>query len=366
MEQENNKKTKIMIIIIIILSIISMALIIKENKQEEIINIQNDTELYEKLNELMTEREYNEYAIKVINTFIPDYQKIFTNNEIYKLFTKVSSITINPYDPENPDLSHTNRAYNSSGNIVVNCFEGELDNDGNMDGLRWLLTHEIMHSLGSFPDTFTDNSFGISTINRNGLLEEGLADSIADQVKGVEEENRFAIKKEETFKMYPVNNDYAIDDYDATHTYTLHGNVISLFKYIGCYDEVIDANINKSFDELKVCMSNNVTNGEEYFEELFKLLNEINVFIEYPNTFLTKEEALEQYEDYLLDDLDKLLEFIENNNIYDLIKEYEILSSKIINNKIDETYSICDFYKTNVILYSDDGINYKSDINCDI
>lgn len=49
-----------------------------------------------------------------------------------------------------------------------------------------------------------------------------------------------------------------------------------------------------------------------------------------------------------------------------IIKEYEILSSKIINNKIDETYSICDFYKTNVILYSDDGINYKSDINCDI
>ena len=48
-----------MIIIIIILSVISMALIIKEKKQEEIINIQNDTELYEKLNELMIEREYN-------------------------------------------------------------------------------------------------------------------------------------------------------------------------------------------------------------------------------------------------------------------------------------------------------------------
>ena len=118
----------------------------------------SDDELYTKLNELMKQREYNEYAIKVINSFIKDYQKLFSNNEIYNLFSNVTKIVLNPYDPKYPNLSHTNRAYNAGGSIVVNCFEGELDNDKNWDGLKWLLTHEIIHSLGEFPEEQTEGS----------------------------------------------------------------------------------------------------------------------------------------------------------------------------------------------------------------
>ena len=333
-------------------------------ESEETI-VLSDSELYDKLDELMITRNYNSYAINVIKSFIPDYQKLFTNNEIYDLFLKVSKITLNPYDPANPNLSKTDRAYNAGGNIVVNCFEGELDNNKNWDGLKWLLTHEIIHSLGDFPSTYIEGSFELSIYNRNSLLEEGLADSIAHFVKGTQHNNKFALKKQDDFMMYRVEDDYTINEnFNATHTYTFSGNVISIFKYIGCYDEIIHSNINGNFDELKVCMSKNVKDGEKYFYELFKLINQIYLYTEYPNTFNSKEVTLQKYKEYEINQQNDLIDFISNNNLNDLVIKYSVLASTIINNKIDNSYSICEFYKNNIIFYSEDGKTYKKNLTC--
>ncbi|MBQ4584023.1 MAG: InlB B-repeat-containing protein [Bacilli bacterium] len=320
----------------------------------------SDTQLNSQLNQLMQEREYNSYAIKVINSFIPDYQKIFTNNEIYNLFYNVTKITLNPYDPQQPNLSHTDRAYNAGGYIVVNCFEGELDNDKNWDGLRWLLTHEIIHSLGEFPAEEAEGSFGVSITLRNRLLEEGLADSIANFVKGTAHDNKFAIKSQNYFAMYRVDSNYNIkENEEINHTYTISGNIINNFKYIGCYDELIHANIDSSFNGLKNCMSNNVKNGEEYYNKLFKIINNIYIYTEYPNNFYTKDDLNDKYS-YNTD----IMDFINNNNLNDLLIEYADLSAEIINNKIDNTYSICDFYKNNAIFYSKGNNEYKSNLIC--
>lgn len=335
----------------------------KWKESNEISNNElSDDELYTKLNELMKQKGYNEYAIKVINSFIKDYQKLFSNNEIYNLFSNVTKIVLNPYDPKQPNLSHTDRAYNASGSIIVNCFEGELDNDKNWDGLKWLLTHEIIHSLGNFPSEQTEGSYETSIWTRNSLLEEGLADSIAHFVKGTDHNNKFAIKKQDDFKMYRVDSNYKVLENDeVNHTYTISGNVISVFKYIGCYDEIIHANINNSFKDLKTCMSNNVKNGNIYFDKLFENINKIYLYIGYPNQFYSKTELIERYKYY---NDSKLKEFIENNNLNDLLIEYANLSSEIINNKIDNTYSICDFYKNNVIFYNLDNNGYKTNLNC--
>lgn len=320
----------------------------------------SDTQLNSELNKLMQEREYNSYAIKVINSFIPDYQKIFTNNQIYNLFYNVTKITLNPYDPQQPNLSQTDRAYNANGNIVINCFEGELDNDNNWDGLKFLLTHEIIHSLGQFPEEELNGAYYTPIWVRNYLLEEGLADSIALFVKGTDHDNKFAIKSQNDFAMYRVDSNYNIkESEEINHTYTISGNIISNFKYIGCYDELIQANIDSSFKDLKKCMSNNVKNGEEYYNKLFKTINNIYIYTEYPNNFYTKEDLNVKYS-YNED----LINFINNNNLNDLLIEYADLSAEIINNKIDNTYSICDFYKNNVIFYSKGNNEYKSNLAC--
>ena len=298
--------------------------------------------------------------INVINSFIPDYQEFFTKNEIYNLFNNVTKITLNPYDPQQPDLSYTDRAYNADGDIVVNCFEGELDNDNNWDGLKWLLTHEIIHSLGEFPEEEIKGTYDTPIWVRNNLLEEGLADSIAHFVKGTEHDNKFAIKNQEDFKMYRVDSSYNVyENQETNHTYTISGNIINNFKYIGCYDELIHANINSSFKDLKKCMIKNVKNGEEYYNKLFKIINNIYIYIEYPNTFYTKEDLNKKY-NYN----SELTKFINNDNLNELLIEYSNLSAEIINNKTDNTYSICDFYKNNVILYSSNNNEYKTNLNC--
>ncbi|MBQ7141380.1 MAG: hypothetical protein IJO32_07770 [Bacilli bacterium] len=334
-------------------------------EKNEIETLISNEELMRKINELMKDNDYNEYAIRVINSFIPDYQQLFTNNEIYELFKKVKKITINPYDPNNPNLSDTDRAYNADGNITINCFENELVDDQNWDGLRWLLTHEIMHSLGEFPYTFIDGSFNESVFVRNDLLEEGLADSIAHYVKKTEHQNRFAIKEQNEFMMFRVDNNYDVDERKINnHTYTIAGNIINIFKYVGCYDEIIDANINSDFSSLKTCVTENVKNGEVYFDKLFKLINEIHLYVRYPNTFLSKNDLINEYNKYNFSQKEKIIDFINNNNLNNLLIKYSKLAAEIINNKIDNTYSICDFYKNNVIFYSVDGYTYKSDINC--
>lgn len=372
--KENKNKYFILVIIILILVLILLNLLNnnknpnKENKTDNTttINLENDMsdeELYKKLNTLMRKKKYNEYAIKVINTFIPDYKKLFENKEIYNLFKNINSITLNPYNPEEPNLSHTDRAYNADGNIIVNCFEGELENDNNLDGLRWLLTHEIMHSLGSFPETNTKDSFDISIMTRNSFLEEGLADSIAHFVKGTEHDTKFGLKIEEKFIMYEVTDTFEVnEERDVSYSYGIGGNVINLFKYIGCYDEIIESNINSSFKSLKQCTIQNVIDGEKYYNELFKILNKIYLYFDYPNTFLTQEQALEKYKDYEYELLDIL---IKNNSLNELVIEYAKISTNIINNKKDETYSICDFYNSNAILYKENNSEkYINEINC--
>ena len=314
-----------------------------------------DDELYSKLQTLMNERYYNSYAIKVINSLISDYQKLFTNEEIYNLFSKVKRVRLNPYNPDYPDLSHTKRAYNSGGSIVINCFEGELDNDSNWDGLRWLLTHEIMHSLGDFPEV-KDSEYGYVNYVKRALLEEGLADSIADFVNGTNYDTKFAISNQSEFAMYKVNDDYTVSvNYNINHTYTLYGSFINVFKYVGCYDEVIDSITYKSFDNLKVCMKKNVNNGEYYYNKLFEYLNLMSFYVIYPNTFYSQDEAISKYPNEAM---------IKNNNLNNIVINYSKLTAEIINNKIDTTYSVCDYKKHAAIFYSEDGINFKTNLNC--
>lgn len=311
------------------------------------------------LNDMMEKNEYNDYAIRVINSFIPDYQKLFNNYEIYKLFHSVSCITINPYNPDNPNLSQDNRAFNAGGNIVINCFENELENDSNWDGLRWLLTHEIMHSLGDFPYTYSKISDSdVSVMVRNLLLEEGLADSIANFVKHTNHNTCFAIIKQKEFRMYEIKENYQVElNSNINHTYTLSGNVVNLFKYIGCYDELIHANIHSDFDILKKAMGEKVINGEEYFDELFELLNTIYLYMEYPNTFNTQEKVLLNNKSN-----ENLVDILENSNLNDLLIQYAKLSAEIINNKIDKTYNMSEIKENNLILYSEDGINFKTNL----
>jgi len=334
------------------------------NNEESIMNESyimglSDEQFLILLNDMMKEKEYNQYAIRVINSFIPDYRKLFDNYEIYNLFHSISCITINPYDPDNPDLSHDNRAFNAGGSIVINCFENELENDSNWDGLRWLLTHEIMHSLGEFPYTYskisgTEVSVGV----RDRLLEEGLADSIAHFVKHTDHKTCFAVIKQKDFKMYEIGNNYQVDlNSNINHTYTLSGNVINLFKYIGCYDELIHSNINSDFDTLRKTMGEKVVNGEKYFDELFELLNTMYLYMEYPNTFNTQETVLLNNKSD-----ENLVNIIKNNNLNDLLIQYAKLSAEIINNKIDKTYTMSEIKANNLILYSEDGVNFKTNI----
>lgn len=326
--------------------------------ENEVMGLSNE-QFLKLLNNMMEKNGYNKYAVRVINSFITDYQELFNNYEIYKLFHSVSCITINPYDPDNPNLSEYNRAYNAGGDITVNCFENELENDSNWDGLRWLLTHEIMHSLGDFPYTCSEISNSeVSVAIRNMLLEEGLADSIAHFVKGTEHNTRFAVIKQEEFIMYEIGENYQVDlNSNINHAYNLSGNVINLFKYIGCYDEIIHANINSDFSALKKAMGEKVVNGEKYFDELFELLNTMYLYIEYPNTFNNQETVI------LNNELDEhLVNIIKNNNLNELVIQYAKLSAEIINNRIDKTYDISEFKENNLILYSEDGINFKTDL----
>lgn len=205
---------------------------------------------------IMIARKYNEYAIRLIKSLLPDYKELFNNYEIYNIFNQVGGITLNPYDPQNPNLSKEKRAYSSGGKITINCFENELENDSNWDGLRWLLTHEIMHSLGEFPNTYnTISNSKVSVKVRNRLLEEGLADSIAYFVRKKDNYNRFGVIKEEEFKMYSLNIYGQVDfNSEITHTYTFSGNIINLFKYIGCYNELIRANMDSDFEQLRKAM----------------------------------------------------------------------------------------------------------------
>lgn len=322
---------------------------------EDISKEMTNDELYSKLQTLMKERNYNSYAIKVINSFIGDYQKLFTNEEIYNLFLKVKRVRLNPYNPNYPNLSHTKRAYNSNGSIVINCFDGELDNDSNWDGLRWLLTHEIMHSLGSFPED-KDSEYSYVTYVKGALLEEGLVDSIAHFVKGTNYDTKFAINNQSEFVMYKVNDDYTVSvDSNVSHTYTLYGSFINVFKYVGCYDETIDSITYTSFDNLKACMKKNVNNGEYYYNKLFEYLNLMSFYVKYPNTFYSQDEAISKYPNEIA---------IKNNNLNNIVINYSKLTADIMNNKIDTTYSVCDYKKNAAIFYSEDGINFKTDLNC--
>ena len=318
----------------------------------------NNEQFLELLNNIMEERGFNTYAVKVVNSFVGDYKKLFTNYEIYNLFNYLRCITLNPYDPNYPDLSHTNRAYNSNGYIVVNCFENELENDSNWDGLRSLLTHEIMHSLGEFQFTYDKIAGSVVSVTvRNRLLEEGLADSIAHFVKHTNHNTCFAIIKQNDFIMYEIGNNNKVNlNSNNNNTYVLSGNVINLFKYIGCYDEIIHANMNSDFDSLRKAMGEKVTNGEEYFDELFELLNTIYLYMEYPNTFLSRKEIL-------LNDYDEnIINIINNNNLNDLLIQYAKLSAEILANRRDKTYSDAEIKSNMLILYSEDGINFKTDL----
>ncbi len=325
----------------------------------------SDEQFLTVINDLMKKKEYNQYAIRVVNSCIPDYKKLLDNYEIYNLFCKIKCIKVNPYDPNNPNLSKVRRAVNASENITINCFEGELEDDSNLNGLKWLITHEIMHSLGEFPNWYTNNNYyneisgsKVSVSIRNHLLEEGLADSIGFFVKHSNHNSSFAIIKQKEFAMYSIKNNNQVNlNANINHTYILSGNIISLFKYIGCYDELIHANINSDFDTLKKAMGEKVINGEKYFDELFELVNTIYLYTEYPNTFLSQETVISNNQTD-----ENLLNIIKNNNLNDLLIQYAKLSAEIINNRIDKTYSIDEIIKNNLILYSEDGINFKTDL----
>ena len=333
------------------------------NKSAKITGALTDKELEEKLDYRMNKGEYNEYAKKIIKSLIPDYKKLFTNTEIYNIFADIDRIILNPYDPNYPDRYKTNRAYNATTAIVINCYKGELE-EGNWNGLRWLLTHELMHSLGEFySNEYTDGSYGISQYIRTRLLEEGLSDSIAHYANNSVHNNSFAVVKQDNSAMYRIDDNNNVDlSNNNNHTYTISGNFISVFKYVGCYDEIIHANINGSFKNVKTCMSKKVKNGDAYFDKFMTIMNNIYLYTSYPNTIYSKDEMIKRYEN---SNDAELKNFLYNNNLNDLFIKYSDLSSEIINNKIDKTYSICDFYKTNRIMYSTDGgKTFKTKLNC--
>lgn len=320
--------------------------------------VSND-EFNKMLDNLLLKKDYDEYAIRLIKSMISDYQKILSNKRIYMLFYDLDKITINPYDPANPNLSQDDRGFYANNEIVINCFENELVNDQNWDGLRWLLTHELIHSIGDLkysPSKFSSNQISA----RNHLLEEGLADSIANFVKKVPNNMKYAVAKQSDFKMYKVNDDLTVDTtrYD-NHTYILSGNVINMLEYIGCRKEVINTLFNDKDDELKSCFYTNVKNGKKYFGKLNDLLDLIYLHTIYPNEFITTEEVLNNNKNNNL-----ITEELKSINLNDLLIEYAKLSAEIINNKNNNDYSICDYKKINAVLFSDDGINFKSDLNC--
>ena len=290
---------------------------------------------------------------------LPRYQKVLSNNVILNTFKKIKSIKINPYDPEQPNLSHEHRAYYSVGKIVINCFEGELDNDDNLNGLKWLLSHEIFHTLGDFSTSeYTEGSYNLSTSSRSMFLEEGLADSIIEKTS----DRKFAVVESKDIKLYIVESNNEVTNRNIT-VYHLSGNIINLFKYVGCYNSLINSNINKSFDELKICMTNNVKDGDKYLDKLFTLINNMYIYTIYPDKFQTQDEYIKLHKGYLSPD-NEVFSFVENNTLSSIIIKYAKLSTEIMNNKIDKAYDLCDFYKNNAILYSTDGINFTSNSTC--
>ena len=172
-----------------------------------------------------------------------------------------------------------------------------------------------MHSLGDFPNEYTDGSYGVvlSYNPRNRLLEEALADSIANHVNNIEHITGY--------------------NADNPHTYVISGDFIKLFDKVGCYNEIIHANMDNTFENLRVCMDNKVNNGGQYFDSLFHLINGLYLFMDYPNSFPSKEALLNKYTYFMTPELSA---FIQNNSISDLWPQYEELRDEIISNKLDD------------------------------
>ena len=223
-----------------------------------------------------------------------------------------------------------------------------------------------MHNLGNFPYTENQGARKYLPSVRNMLLEEGLADSIAHFVRGTDHNCKYAVKKEDTFNMYKVDSNFNVDESNKiTHTYTFSGNIINVFKYIGCYNELIHSHINSDFTELKLCMTKKVNNGDEYYNKLFTVINNMYLYMGYPNTFYTNKQYIEMHQEYLeKPENTELKQYMMNTNLNDVTIEYADLVVEIMNNKIDNTYSACDYYKTNAILYNTDNKEYKTRFNC--
>lgn len=82
------------------------------------------------------------------------------------------------------------------------------------------------------------------------------------------------------------------------------------------------------------------------------------LYMGYPNTFKSHETVISENESN-----EEIIDIIKNNNLNDLVIQYAKLSAEIINNKKDNTYDIEEFAEMNIILYSEDGVNFRSNID---
>lgn len=274
-------------------------------------DVSTDEKFYAKMEEIMTTRDYDEYLVSLLRPILPKYKELYTNEELYAIFDKIDKMELS-----DDGTSWSDRTTVHIGCGVKNCANKET----NRSGYTYLLAHEINHSVGGYGHLYEIESFDIPLYlyNYPGFIEEGMGDVLGDYMSGSDGR----IKHDEYGQMY----------YDTLTSisagYRLSDAYVYTFVDVGCFSEIIHAEIASDYSGMKACMAKNVENGESYFEKLITLYSKMFLFIEYPATFPSKEELTEKYAKFNNVELN---EFIKSRSLVgDLIIEYRDLIEEIL------------------------------------
>lgn len=326
------------IVIFIIVGIVGILFIKNEQKKKEEISFINSIIMKD------NDYKYDKLSTKIFKRIIPDLRNYLTDKEIINLFNNINSIKYVPYDSNNPNKNLYNRAFNSSGNITINLKESE--NENNYNELVPLLTHEILHSLGDFKDEKLGLNDYDYYYNRNYLLEEGMSYIVSQEITNYIEFTSLVLYEKEPFMMFMLDNDLNINK-RTNRAYSIGYNVAYKIKALGCFDALINSNINGNFKSLKSCFNKlyDISDVNNFFD----LVDKIFLYIIYPNKILTNEEVEIIY-DMKIDNIYDLLFDLENTTI-------NMLSNYYKNNRnINIKKELNNYEKNGLIYYKKDNI----------
>ena len=208
------------------------------------------------------------------------------------------------------------------------------------------MTHEILHSLGDFKNEKLGLNDYDYYYNRNYLLEEGMSYIVSQEITNYIEFTSLVLYEKEPFMMFMLDNDLNINK-RTNRAYSIGYNVAYKIKSLGCFDALINSNINGNFKSLKSCFNKlyDISDVNNFFD----LVDKIFLYIIYPNKILTNEEVEIIY-DMKIDNIYDLLFDLENTTI-------NMLSNYYKNNRnINIKKELNNYEKNGLIYYKKDNI----------